>query len=312
MNPLSMLFGAGVALRNTLYDRGIFSVHRLARPVISVGNLSVGGSGKTPFVIALGELLKQRGISFDVLSRGYGRDSRQTEIVDPQGPSAQFGDEPLLIARKLNVPVVVSADRYQAGLLAEKKFSSRLHLLDDGFQHRRLHRDFDLVLLPKNDVSARLLPAGPLREPLSSLRRADFVVLFDPVDLPNIKARILKAKRVVTLDRARGKAFVFCGIARSRQFFDAVKSLGVEIAGKWSLGDHIRYRQADVDELLRAKQRCGADFCLTTEKDLVNLGPLAERLQPLRIAELQVELEAPEHMLNVILERIEERSRCIL
>jgi len=100
MNPLSLLFGAGVAVRNTLYTRGVFKAHKLTRPVISIGNISVGGSGKTPFVIALGELLKQRGISFDVLSRGYGRTSTQTEIVDPEGSPVQFGDEPLQMARK--------------------------------------------------------------------------------------------------------------------------------------------------------------------------------------------------------------------
>ncbi|HMC29738.1 MAG TPA: tetraacyldisaccharide 4'-kinase [Candidatus Angelobacter sp.] len=309
MNPLSMLFVAGVAFRNVLYDRGVFKAHRLARPVISIGNISVGGSGKTPFVIALGELLKERGISFDVLSRGYGRTSTLTKVVNAGGSPAQFGDEPLLIARKLQVPVVVGADRYQAGLLAERKFSSQLHLLDDGFQHRRLHRDFDLVLLPRDDVSARLLPAGRLREPLSALRRADAVVLFDPMDLP-VNAQILKAERVVRLNGTGGKAFVFCGIARPRQFFEAMKSLGVAIAGQFAFGDHIRYRQADVDELLRAKQRTGADFFLTTEKDLINLGPLAAQLQPLHTAELQIKLEAPEQALALILETIERRSGC--
>ena len=122
MNPLSAIFGIGVAIRNALYDRRIFQVKKLARPVVSIGNISVGGSGKTPFVIALGQLLAERGIAFDVLSRGYGRSSTQTAVVDPNGSSAQFGDEPLLIARKLQAPVIVGADRYRAGLLAENKF----------------------------------------------------------------------------------------------------------------------------------------------------------------------------------------------
>jgi len=200
---------------------------------------------------------------------------------------------------------VVGGDRYQAGLLAEKKFSSRLHLLDDGFQHRRLHRDFDIVLLPKDDVSASLLPAGPLREPLSALRRADAVIVFEPVDLSDFKAQGIKARRIVTLDGTAGRAFAFCGIARSRQFFEGIKSLGVEIAGKWAFGDHIRYHQADVDELLRAKQHSSADFFLTTEKDLVNLGPLAAQLQPLRTAQLRIELENPDQALAVILKSIE-------
>ena len=158
MNPLSAIFGAGVAIRNALYDRDVFPVKKLARPVVSIGNISVGGSGKTPFVIALGQLLAERGIAFDVLSRGYGRSSTEIAVVDPDGSPAQFGDEPLLIARKLQSPVIVGADRYQAGLLAEQKFASKLHLLDDGFQHRRLHRDFDIVLLPEKIRQAPCFP----------------------------------------------------------------------------------------------------------------------------------------------------------
>src|SRR5258708_39940567 len=118
MNPLSAAFGAGVALRNYCYDRGIFKSKKLTRPVVSVGNISVGGSGKTPFVIALGQLLQERGIEFDVLSRGYGRSSGEAAVVHPEGRPEQFGDEPLLIARRLHVPVIVGASRYLAGLLA--------------------------------------------------------------------------------------------------------------------------------------------------------------------------------------------------
>lgn len=316
MNPLSFLFGAGVALRNSFYDRGIFKVHKLARPVISIGNISVGGSGKTPFVIALGELLKERGIAFDVLSRGYGRSSTQIAVVDPLGSPQQFGDEPLLITRKLNAPVIVGADRYEAGLLAEEKFSTQLHLLDDGFQHRRLHRDFDIVLLPQEDLNGTLLPTGRLREPLSSLRRADALVLVDPLDIPHLYARtssrlqaqICKARRAVTLDWTIGKAVAFCAIARPQQFFAAIKALGQEILGQLAFRDHHRYTQADVDRLLQLRYKVGADSFIATHKDLVNLGPLAARLQPLRIAQLRIEMEDPEQALALILEKIEQRS----
>ncbi len=224
MNPLSAIFGIGVAIRNALYDRRIFQVKKLARPVVSIGNISVGGSGKTPFVIALGRLLAERGIAFDVLSRGYGRSSTQTAVVDPNGSPAQFGDEPLLIARKLQAPVIVGADRYRAGLLAEKKFSSKLHLLDDGFQHRRLHRDFDIVLLPSDDQSGSLLPTGRLREPISALSRADAVVLPDSQEkLPGAKS-IWRARRIVEVQAAIGKTIAFSGIARPRQFIEGLKS----------------------------------------------------------------------------------------
>src|SRR5580698_8881757 len=141
----SGIYGAAIAARNGLYERGWLSARRLQGPVVSVGNLSAGGSGKTPFVILLGELLKARGIRFNVLSRGYGRKSTGVLLVDPAGLAQEFGDEPLLIARKLQVPVIVGEDRYRAGRFAEAKLGPQLHLLDDGFQHRALARDFDIV-----------------------------------------------------------------------------------------------------------------------------------------------------------------------
>ena len=177
MNPLSAIYGCVVGARNALYARGWLASQCLQGPVISVGNVSAGGSGKTPFVILLGELLKARGIRFDVLSRGYGRESRGVRLVDPAGLPREFGDEPLLIARRLQVPVVVGEDRYEAGVFAEAKFGAQMHLLDDGFQHRGLHRDFDIVLVTPDDARDRLLPAGRLREPLRNLRRTDAVVL---------------------------------------------------------------------------------------------------------------------------------------
>src|SRR6202050_4630967 len=176
-NPLSAIYGAVVRTRNALYDWKVVRAHALQGAVVSVGNLSAGGSGKTPFVILLGELLKERGIRFDVLSRGYGRKTRGVLLVDPGGLPRDFGDEPLLIARRSQVPVVVGEDRYEAGRFAETRFGEQIHLLDDGFQHRGLGRDFDIVLVTLEEARERLLPAGRLREPLQSLRRADAVVL---------------------------------------------------------------------------------------------------------------------------------------
>src|SRR5258708_24238065 len=167
----------GIKGRNGLDRRGGFRIRRLAGPVISVGNISVGGSGKTPFVILLGGLLRQRGVAFDVLSRGYGRKTRGVLAVDPNGLAHDFGDEPILIAKRLGCPVIVGESRYQAGQFAENKFGPQLHILDDGFQHRSLARDFDIVLLAPEDVGGQLLPTGRLRDPLSSLRRPDPVVL---------------------------------------------------------------------------------------------------------------------------------------
>lgn len=308
MNPLSAIFGAGVAMRNALYDRRIFQVKKLARPVVSIGNISVGGSGKTPFVIALGQLLAERGIAFDVLSRGYGRSSAEIAVVDPNGSAAQFGDEPLLIARKLRVPVIVGADRYQAGLLAEQKFSTKLHLLDDGFQHRRLHRDFDIVLLPAQDRSGSLLPTGRLREPISALSRADAVVLTDSEEQPLGAKSVWHARRVTELPDAAGKAIGFSGIARPRQFLEGLKSAKIEIAGTVSFRDHHRYNQRDINRLLALKKPTSADSFITTEKDLINLGTLAEQLSPLMTAGLRIELESPQQVVIEIIKTIEARS----
>jgi tetraacyldisaccharide 4'-kinase len=308
MNPLSAIFGAGVSLRNALYDRRVFQVKKLARPVVSIGNISVGGSGKTPFVIALGQLLARRGIAFDVLSRGYGRSSTEIAVVDPNGSPAQFGDEPLLIARKLQAPVIVSADRYQAGLLAQKKFSSKLHLLDDGFQHRRLHRDFDIVLLPAEDQRGSLLPAGRLREPITALNRADAVVLTDSQAQAVEAKSIWRARRVIELPAAIGKAIAFSGIARPRQFLEGLKSSGMEIAGTITFRDHHRYEQRDINRLFDLQKQTGASSFVTTEKDLMNLGPLSSQLVPLHTAQLRIELESPEQVLRELLKTIEQRS----
>jgi tetraacyldisaccharide 4'-kinase len=308
MNPLSAIFGAGVAVRNALYDRRIFQVKKLARPVVSIGNISVGGSGKTPFVIALGQLLAERGIAFDVLSRGYGRSSTEIAIVDPKGPPAQFGDEPLLIARKLQAPVIVGADRYQAGLLAEQKFSSKLHLLDDGFQHRRLHRDFDIVLLPPDDQAGSLLPAGRLREPISALSRADSVVLTDTQTQAGEAKSLWRARRVIELPATAGKSVAFSGIARPGQFIEGLKSSKMEIAGTIPFRDHHRYEQRDIDRLLDLKKQTSADSFITTEKDLINLGALSSQLSPLLTAQLRIELESAQQLVEEIIKTIEQRS----
>jgi tetraacyldisaccharide 4'-kinase len=307
MNPLSAIFGAGVAMRNALYDRHVFRVKKLARPVISIGNISVGGTGKTPFVIALGQLLSEQGIGFDVLSRGYGRTSTEIAVVDPNGSPAQFGDEPLLIAHKLQAPVIVGADRYKAGLLAEQKFPTKLHLLDDGFQHRRLHRDFDIVLLPVEDQAGSLLPTGRLREALSALKRADAVVLFDSQAQPVGAKRIWYARRVLEVPAAMAKLIAFSGIARPRQFIEGLKSVKLDIAEALNFRDHHRYDQHDIDRLLQLKEQTGADSFITTAKDLINLGTLAGQLSPLVTAGLRIELESPQQVVIEIIKTIERR-----
>ena len=317
MRTVSQLFAAGVALRNGLYDRGVLKSRRLARPVISIGNISVGGSGKTPFVIALGELLKERGVAFDVLSRGYGRKSSATAVVDPSGGPVEFGDEPLLIARKLGVPVIVGSQRYEAGKLAERTFNSKLHLLDDGFQHRALHRDFDIVMLPGSDLQDFVLPLGRLREPVTSLERADAVVVSDETDESMVKKwmrdsrNLWRVRRVQETDLPSGKALAFCGIARPGQFLEQLKAQNIQLAATRAFSDHHRYSERDVTSLLKEKAASGAELFVTTEKDLVNLGHHAERLQPLYVAGLFMILDK-EQVIRTILESLERRCGCRL
>ncbi len=253
MNPLTGLYGAAISLRNSLFDRGVLPSLRLEQSVVSVGNLSTGGTGKTPFVIALGELLKTRGIRFDVLSRGYRRKSRGVLVVDPNGTAADFGDEPLLIARRLGVPVIVGERRYDAGGVAEQKFLSQLHLLDDGFQHRALARDFDIVLIAAGDFGDRLLPSGRLREPLSSLQRADAIVLPEGVAVEHLSLReksVWHMRREIVLESVPPSPLVFCGLARPEQFFAQVRASGVAPAAEVVFRDHHAYDRRDIDRLL--------------------------------------------------------------
>lgn len=310
MNPLTGVFGAAVALRNGLFDRGILPSRRLAKPVISVGNLTAGGTGKSPFVIALGELLQERGIPFDVLSRGYRRQTRGVLVVDPEGAAADFGDEPLLIARRLGVPVVVGENRYQAGRLAEQKFRSQLHILDDGFQHRSLQRDFDIVLISTGDLQDRLLPLGRLREPVCSLQRADAAVLAqdDPSEHPALQGKLVwRMKREILLPSVPSNPLVFCGIARPQPFFAQVRAAGITPAAEVVFRDHHAYDKNDIQRLLAMRRELGSAGFVTTEKDAVNLGPRRAELEPVAIVVLKLTLDCPVDLVDTILATIAER-----
>jgi tetraacyldisaccharide 4'-kinase len=307
MNPLTGLYGAVSALRNVLYDTRVLTSRRLQRPVISVGNLSAGGAGKTPFVITLGQLLLDRGISFDVLSRGYRRKTQGVLVVEPEGTATDFGDEPLLIARRLRVPVIVGESRYKAGLLAEQEFQQQLHILDDGFQHRSLGRDFDIVLMTAEDFHDRLLPSGRLREPLSSLDRADAVVLPKGVetDHPALRGKLVwRTERTIAMPAQLVAPVLFCGIARPEQFFAQVRTAGITPAAELAFGDHHAYDENDVKRLQDMRAKVGADAFLTTEKDVMNLGTLQSRLTPLTVAVLNLTLEHPADVVDTILARI--------
>jgi tetraacyldisaccharide 4'-kinase len=310
VNPLSAIYGGVVAARNALYDRQWFGVRRLQGAVISVGNVSAGGSGKTPFVILLGELLKARGIKFDVLSRGYGRKTRGVKLVEPNGLPQDFGDEPLLIARRLQVPVVVGEDRYEAGRLAESRFGPQVHLLDDGFQHRGLARDFDIVLVTPEDGRDRLLPAGRLREPLRALQRADAVVLASgaaPEAFPLKSKMVWRVRRGIVPQSIPERAVVFCGIARPQNFLLQLRAAGIEPVAEALFRDHYAYTEKDIRDLLELRKRSEAGGFVTTEKDAVNLGGYLDALAPLAVVPVKMELSDGDNVVDTMLRVMEGR-----
>jgi tetraacyldisaccharide 4'-kinase len=311
MNPASSLFALGVRARNLLYDRGVLRPHKLQGPVISVGNLSVGGSGKTPFVLLLGELLKARGINFDVLSRGYGRKTHGVLQVDPAGNAREFGDEPLLIARRLGVPVILAEERKEAGALAEKNFGPQLHLLDDGFQHRGLARDFDIVLVSPEDARDQLLPAGRLREPLSSLSRSDAVVLTggaSPDLFPLHDKLVWRVRRGIVPKNVPQRPVAFCGIARPKNFFLQLRTAGIEPVAEAVYRDHHAYMEKDIAELLKAARDVEAGGFVTTEKDAINLGNYVSALDPLAVIPVKMELADAANVVDTMLRIVAKRK----
>ncbi len=302
----SPVYGAGVAVVKALYRLGWRRSRRLEAPVISVGSLSAGGAGKTPVVLMLAAALRRLGYEVKILTRGYRRASTGAARVGPFDDAAWHGDEPVMMAQRAGVPVYVGRDRYEAGVMAgqeETGEGTAVYLLDDGFQHRRLARDFDVVLLTKEDVGDRLLPGGNLREPLSSLAEADAVVVRkeEAEDLRDIiKANGGAAVWVVQRRLELGEGtlptmpFAFCGIARPDGFMKMLRGSGYEPVESMFFPDHHGYRESDVTQLLERAQQCGANGFVTTEKDAVKLTPLLrdrlETVGPIVTARLEVEL----------------------
>jgi len=303
--PLAGLFGMGVKLHETAYRHGWLKTERLDRPVVSVGNLSVGGTGKTPLVMFIAELLSRQGYNPAVLTRGYGR--RRGVRMAVLAPSAdrspdprEVGDEPALLARALpQVPIIVCADRYRGGRQAEERFNVDVHLLDDGFQHRALARDVDVVALDATQELSKqaLLPAGRLREPPAALGRAHLVVvtrveLRDPRPLERQVRRIspraeifhaatrlcelvdVHTGRTYPPDAFQGEPIeAFCGIGNPGAFFADLQEWGFSVIGEHSFRDHYVYAGAGLEALKMIARQSHAAALVTTEKDAMNLQP---------------------------------------
>jgi len=316
--PFSWVFRAGVGLRNTAFDRAWLTTQELPCPVISVGNLTVGGTGKTPMVIYLAEKLRTMGKKTAILSRGYGRKSRGTLVVSdgrkPQADSDQAGDEPVLMARRLpRTPIVVDKVRFRGGSLLVEQFHPDVIILDDGFQYRWLHRDLDIVLLDaaRPFSNGRLLPAGWLREPVKSLKRADAVVFtrssdqFPAVEsmerlaplkeIPIVKAAYqplhwisLEGNSTRQSEEFRNcKPMLLSGIAQPNDFEKTVRSLGIGPIAHLSFPDHQAYGSRELERIAGLYRTLRADTILTTEKDWVKLPAI---LQPLNVWALRISL----------------------
>ena len=301
--PFVPIYQLGLALHELQFRSGLKPVRRLKWPVVSIGNLTAGGAGKTPLTVALAKALSARGLHVDVLSRGYGRRSTLPLTVNPDGVAADFGDEPLVIARDANVPVYVATERYEAGLLAERDATGQfgIHLLDDGFQHRQLARDIDILLLSRRDLADHLLPTGNLREELRAAKRANVIAI--PADESDVeieirkrgwKAQTWRVRRRMEIPHLDGPAAAFCGIARPDQFFQGLESAGVKLAARIAFADHHNYTAADLASIAAAASKAGATVLFTTEKDRVRIGALAAKVSaalPIQTVKLRIEIE---------------------
>jgi len=321
---ISLLYGGVVKLREILYKKGVLKSKRLPCKVISVGNLTVGGTGKTPMTLYLAKQLTHAGYNVAVISRGYGGGAEksggivsdgQVIFMDPQ----MAGDEPFLIARNLkNVPVVVGQNRFSAGMSAIRHFSPDVIILDDAFQHLQLARDIDLVLLDSRCPlgNGHLLPRGPLREPLSALLRADAFIFTRSApatcDLPLATSHfsLLTSHSFLTshvpylcklireshsdsesyhISMLKGrKAYAFSGIAKNDDFCRTIADIGCELVGFSAFPDHHRYSDKDFDLISRSAKAAKADILVTTEKDEVRI-PHKFRF-PLDLAVIGIEI----------------------
>jgi tetraacyldisaccharide 4'-kinase len=306
--PFSWIYGTAAFLRRAFHDAGLMKPAHLPCPTISIGNITTGGTGKTPMTIHVAALLKTAGLTPLIVSRGYkGSASAQGGIVsDGQNllmDAGRSGDEPLLMAKRLpGVPVAVGQDRYRIATEAIRRFAPDVILLDDGFQHFQLARNIDIVLLDHARPlgNGRLLPAGPLREPPSVIRKADIIVFtradqapgsrpdglerlisgkacFSAFHVPVVTAWITGGRAIAGDDRplpdtnalARRRAFVFCGLADNPAFIESVSRLGVKITGHFFFQDHHACTDADLNAVSREAKRNNADIIITSAKDHV-------------------------------------------
>jgi len=327
MAPVSAMYGAGVTLRNAAYSAGVVASHAVAARTVSIGNVRVGGTGKTPLTRWLATAAAARGVAVAIVSRGYGGARREAHVVgdgsaSPTGDVVASGDEAVMLARTSGVPVVAGRDRVAAARLAIERFRSRLLLCDDAFQHRRLARDVDVVLVGVGERGGvtRLLPGGPLREPLRGLARAHVVVVCDRQGVggagPELRpgqlaARVRCAPSALVSPTANGweeiglaalagqRVLAVSGVARPAPLYKALRDWEAELVHILEYPDHHPYDARDWQAIVHAAKN--VDMIVTTEKDLVKLEAFPFARGKLVALRLGVHLDDPEPLLARVL-----------
>jgi tetraacyldisaccharide 4'-kinase len=336
--PLSLLYGAVTRTRLSLYRRGTFQTTKLDRPVISIGNITTGGTGKTPLVEYVAKMIASQGKKVCILTRGYGRKDPHLQVIVSDGydvlaSPTEAGDEPYLLATKLagQAAVISSADRIAAGEEAVKDFGTDVFVLDDGFQHLRLARDLNIVCIDATNPwgGGRLLPYGRLRESLDGLTRADCVVLTrcDQVEsVEALRAEVhkltggrpmfesrMRPVRVASLKNGPeiavpGRVGAFCAVGNPSSFFESLRSLGYELGLERAFVDHHAYTTADVDQLNQLARQTGARALITTAKDAVKLKGMSFAL-PCYVLEIEIVIDDAAAFQAIVLDRIDKIAR---
>ena len=326
--PLSLVYGCIIYLRNLFYDLGWFTTEDFKLPIISVGNITTGGSGKTPLVMYLANLLIKNGKNPGIVSRGYGRKSKGLVVVydgkEMKVKVESAGDEPFLMASILkSVPVIVCEDRREAICHLVNSSTVNIIIMDDGFQHRKVKRDLDIITISANDTKNdyRLLPWGKLREPIKNINRSNALVFTktDNFTPPNMLAEfqsVFKGNSIVSsiipvLMRYDSSGyhkslpssevfFAFCGIGEPDSFFKSIKQLDIKSGGKRIFPDHQEYTKSVITELSAQIKSSNCAAIITTEKDLVKLSESFLDEFETFVIKIEMEFEIEKAVLDMI------------
>ncbi len=324
--PASHVYGWFAGAYHRRYDRA--RVYHAPVPVISIGNITVGGTGKTPTVIALAKFLRERFPSLcapnaiAILSRGYGRTSRNFSVTEISSDWQETGDEPLLIKRAVpDLAVVVHADRCRAAEHAVRQLKCQVIILDDGFQHRQIARDLDIVLIDGEHPlgNGYLLPAGPLREPAKNLQRASILLgIGDQTDHARRLASLIEKPFLSAIPHVRvpeslangstRNVFALSAIARPRRFVNSLTNNGLQVIGTATFADHHAFTPRDIDNVLKECKLREGEAIVTTEKDRVRIGSWAHAI-PLVTIPLEMQFSEPESLYEILTGIVTKREK---